>query len=233
MRPPSLPLRYEQPWLQPFQRNVEIRLAPMMTVLDIGGGRHPAVASDRRPPRVTYIGLDPDAQELGAAAPGSYDDLIVARAEERIPELADAVDLIVSWQVFEHVRSLEAVLCNSRDYLKPGGALVSFFSGRWSVFAMVNRVLPHFLGAPIVDRIASRSARNKPVFPAFYDCCSASAIRRLTADWSTVELVPFYRGAVYFAFARPIQRAYVAYENFVRRAGWLDTATHYLLIANP
>jgi SAM-dependent methyltransferase len=229
--PELLPPRYSQPWLLPFERNIELRLRPGMSVLDIGGGRRPAVPPERRPAAVTYVGLDPDGQEFEAAVPGSYDREFVARAEDRIPELESSIDLIVSWQVFEHVTSMSSVLSNSYDYLKPGGSLISFFSGRWSVFGVVNRLVPHRLGAPIVTRIAKRRAGNKPVFPAYYDACSATGIRRLTRRWSHVEVVPFYRAAVYFSFAKPALRAYLAYENAIRRLRWENGATHYLLVA--
>jgi 2-polyprenyl-6-hydroxyphenyl methylase/3-demethylubiquinone-9 3-methyltransferase len=228
-----LPARYDEPWTAPFRTEIERRLVPGATILDIGGGRHPAIAAQERPDGTTYIGLDPDPHELDAAPPGSYDRKIVGGAEQLVPDLIGTVDLVVSWQVFEHVRSLEAVLVNCREYLAPTGAVVSLFSGRWAAFAVVNRMLPNRWGFPIVDRLARRSARGKPIFPAYYDSCSDRAIRRLTARWSSVDLTPFYRGAVYFSFARSALRMYLVYEDAAHRKQSRQLATHYLLVANP
>ena len=57
------------------------------------------------------------------------------------PELADRVDLIVSLQVFEHVDALDVTFETLRRYLKPGGVIVTQFSGRYSVFGIANRAL--------------------------------------------------------------------------------------------
>lgn len=226
-----LPERYRESWTAPFHARIYQRLTPGMTILDIGGGRHPALPRGERSEGSVYIGLDVDADELSAAATGEYDRTIAADAAMTIPGLAGTVDLAISWQVFEHVRSLEMVLDNVHGYLKPGGTLVSLFSGRWSIFAMVNRLLPKRIGFPIVDRVSRRTARNKPIFPAFYDGCSYTALSRLMGDWQSVEIIPLYNGAVYFSFARPAMRAYLAYENTIRRLGWHNAATHYLLVA--
>jgi hypothetical protein len=134
--------------------------------------------------------------------------------------------------VFEHVRSLDVVLDNLHSYLTPSGTLVSLFSGRWAAFAVLNRLVPDEVGSPIVSRVTRRKATNHPVFPAHYDSCSYTALRRLTESWTTVEIIPMYRGATYFGFARPLMRAYLVYENAICRARWRDGATHYLLVAS-
>jgi SAM-dependent methyltransferase len=226
------PPRYSEPWREPFQHHIDTRLTPGITILDIGGGRDPAVAREQRPAGSTYIGLDPDAGELQAAPAGSYDRQIVASAETTVADLAGTVDLVVSWQVFEHVRSMDQALRNTYSYLRPGGTLVSLFSGRWSAFGVLNRIVPNRLGYPILERIAHRSAKNKPIFRAYYDACSATALRRLTAQWTSVEITPYYRGDTYFTFARPAMRAYLAYENAVHRRQVADAASHYLLVAS-
>lgn len=226
------PARYEEPWKERFDDLVVERLGPGMTVLDVGGGRHPALPVELRPDRVTYIGLDPDVRELAAAPEGSYDLVFAHTAESLIPELEGTVDLAISWQVFEHLHSLEAALDNIYRYLRPGGSLVSMFSGRWSAFAVVNRMIPQRIGFPIVDRVAKRTARGKPIFPAHYDRCSASALRQLTANWSHVDILPLFRGAAYFSFARPVLQAYLRYENAISQRQYSDLATHYLLAAN-
>jgi hypothetical protein len=43
--------------------------------------------------------------------------------------------------------------------------------------------------------------------------------------------VPFYRGATYFKFSRPLMRAYLAYESTIERRRAANLATHYLVVA--
>ncbi len=227
----SQPARYREPWKEPFDCAVQARLRPGITVLDIGSGRQPSLSRSLLPRDATYVGLDPSSHELASAPAGSYDREVVAPAEAFVSDLSNQVDLVVSWQVFEHFRSMETAIGNIYRYLRPGGSLVSLFSGRWSVFGVLNRLLPARVGFPIIDRVAQRTARGKPIFPAYYDACYASALRKLTSNWTAVEITPLYRGGSYFAFAKPAVRAYLFYENVIERRQWADAATHYLLVA--
>jgi len=226
-----LPRRYHTRWQDPFEDTIRERLREGMTVLDVGSGRNPTLGPAERPANTTYVGLDISGEELQQAGPGAYDRLAVADIARRVPELVGSVDLVVSWQVFEHIKPLAAAMDNIHAYLKPGGTLISLFSGRWSAFGVVNRLIPNAIGGRIVERSMRRRGTARPVFPAHYDRCTYSDLRRMTADWSNVEIHALFRGATYFHFSRLLTRTYLAYENTVRRAGLRDLGTHYLLIA--
>jgi len=118
-------------------------------VLDIGSGRRPAVPPAQRPRGCEYVGLDLSAAELAAAAPGAYDETIEADVSELLPSQSERFDLIVGWQVLEHVDRLDRCLENLRSYLRPGGSLVSMLSGRNSGFAAVNLAV-HYGAAHII-----------------------------------------------------------------------------------
>ncbi len=165
----ELPERYRKPWRQPFEEAVFQRLEPRCSVLDIGSGRHPAIPPADRPSGTTYTGLDISLAELLEAGPDAYDEAVEADASVFQPGLAGRFDLVVSWQVLEHVRDLEATIANVHGYLKPGGRFVALFSGSWSLFGLINRALPNRVGSRIVDRTMKRSENNIPVFPAYYD----------------------------------------------------------------
>lgn len=200
-------------------------------MLDIGAGRNPAITKDRRPPAVEYVGLDLSAEELSAAGPGEYSATVVADLKEFRPELAERFDLALSWQVLEHVEDLELALTNVRRYLRDGGVFVALFSGSWSVFGVLNRLLPDAIGHRIVDRVMNRTATNRPVFPAYYDSCYASALRRLSTGWKSLEIVPRYQGATYFRFSRVLTRGYLLFENRAEERNWDNLASHYLIVA--
>jgi SAM-dependent methyltransferase len=226
-----LPLRYSTRWREPFERHIAERLRPGIVILDVGSGRHPAIPPERRPADTHYIGLDASNEELLAAGADAYDEMIVSDAAVLRPDLVGKIDLVISWQVLEHVKPLDGVLSALHAYLRPGGTLISMFSGKWSIFGVINMVLPQRLGAAIVAKIMKREAHNIPVFPAYYDQCYDRALRKLTVSWSRVEINPYFHGATYFNFSRTLTRGYLLYENAAARASWRNLATHYMLVA--
>jgi hypothetical protein len=117
-----------------------------------------------------------------------------------------------------------------RGYLVPGGRLVAQLSGKLSLFGVLNLIAPRSLGVPVVARI--RHQNPDKVFAAYYHRCYASALHRLFDPWSSVEVLPRYRGGTYLAFAQPLQKAYLAYEDWAAR-GRDNLATHYLVTATP
>jgi SAM-dependent methyltransferase len=200
-------------------------------VLDVGSGRNPTVLREARPPGTRYVGLDLSRNELRLAGPGAYDDVVVADLATRVESLVGSVDLALSWQVFEHVTPLAQAFDNLHAYLRPGGTLISFFSGRWSMFGIVNQLLPNALGRRLVEMTMRRRGTDHPVFPAYYDRCAFGAIQQMLGSWTEVEITSFFRGATYFHFSRILTRAYLSYENVIYRARLNDLATHYLLVA--
>lgn len=224
-----LPIRYAECWADSFDALVRPALEPGIRVLDIGAGRHPTLSPRARPPETNYVGLDVSPDELAAAPHGGYDAAVVGDITELRPALCDDFDLVVSWQVLEHVRSLRAAFDNAYEYLRPGGRLVALFSGRWSIFASLNRLFPQRFGVQAMARLLGRKPES--VFPAHYDDCYYSAIAALGRRWTSVEIQPKFCGASYFAFSRTLMRAYLAYENVAAGRQYSNLATHYLVCA--
>lgn len=225
-----LPPRYEHfaaRWETDFWELAEPGLKPGARVLDVGSGRRPALPLHQRPDGITYVGLDLSPRELEAAPPGSYDAVVVSDVCTRVPELEGRFDLIVTWQVLEHVDSLERALANLRLYLTQGGHAVALFSGRYSAFGTANLLLPRRLGARLVARIMKRDPQT--VFPAYYDRCHRTGLEHLLESWSQVRVISAWNGATYFNFFRPLQACYVFYEEWTAVAGRDNLATHYYL----
>jgi SAM-dependent methyltransferase len=208
------------------------RLRPLLvdgvTILDVGAGRDPTLAPADRPAGCRYLGLDISAEELEAAGAGAYDETYVHDIAELLADLCD-VDVIISWQVLEHVGSLPRTLANLRSMLRPGGTLLAQTSGRFAAFAVAARAMPHWLRVKALTRYLGHLEEDK--FPTYYDHCTARALARLLDSWESAEIVPFYRGAPYFSMSRPLQRLYLVYEDFILARGWANLATHYLVIA--
>jgi SAM-dependent methyltransferase len=207
------------------------RLAPALCdgvrILDVGAGRAPTLPSDARPRGSWYVGLDSSAEELAQAPPGAYDETIVHDVTRPLHR-EQQFDVAISWQVLEHVESVAAALETIRSALRVGGTLVAQLSGRYALFAVIARMMPHRLRAFVLSRWLDHAEEK---FPTRYDRCWAGALDRTLARWSAHELVPFYRGASYLTPLQPIQRAYLAYESALAGRDARNFATHYLIIA--
>jgi SAM-dependent methyltransferase len=221
--------RYQEPWLRAWEEKVASELRAGLRILDVGSGRRPALPREQRPADCTYVGLDLSMDELLAAPTGSYDEMIASDVATFRPELAGRFDLVLSWQVLEHVRPLGQALENIRRYLVPGGRFLAHLSGKFSAFALLNQLLPHRISVWALKRFLSRDPRT--VFPAHYDACWYGALVRVTAPWTEAEVIPRYRGSGYFKFWGLLEHAYLAYEDWAVNRGHHNLATHYLISA--
>ncbi len=216
-------------WLEGFIARATAGLPPAAQILDVGSGRRPILRPDARPPGSTYVGLDISEHELRAAPHGSYDEVVCGDVTEFQPALAQRFDLILSWQVLEHVKPLDEALQCIHSYSRPGGHFVAVASGSYSVFGILNRLVPHRLAIWGMRVLLGRDPET--VFPAHYDRCHYSALVRLLAPWKEVQVIPAYRGAPYFSFSKTAQAAYLKYESWAARTHRRNLATHYLIAA--
>lgn len=176
-----------------------------------------------------YVGLDICQAELELAPEGSYDETWVSDVTERVPDLENRFDLIVSWQVLEHVRSLDSALANMHAYLHPAGRMVAQLSGRFSVFGLINSIIPQRFGVWAMHRLLRRD--RDTVLPAYYDQCSFDSLERLLMPWTEHEIHPRYNGAGYFRFSLILQKVYLRYEEWVSLGIRRNLATHYIISA--
>ncbi len=112
-------------------------LEPGVRILDVGAGHSPTLATEERPEGCHYVGLDISRGELEAAPSGAYDELLAHDITKPLaPE--EPFDVVLSWQVFEHLRPLDAAVENLRQALRPGGTLIAQLSGSFAVFAIAR-----------------------------------------------------------------------------------------------
>ncbi|HLG93033.1 MAG TPA: class I SAM-dependent methyltransferase [Acidimicrobiales bacterium] len=223
------PERYRRGYRVDFQERLAGLLRPGMAVLDVGAGGQPSLEAAKRPPGCHWVGLDVSAAELAKAPPGSYDEVAVGSVTELVPSLVGGFDLVLSFQVLEHVKPLDRAIDNIEAYLKPGGWFLGQLSGALTIFALLNRLLPHRLSIWALKTLRHRAPET--VFPAHYHHCWARALERDFLSWSSCQVLPNYLGSDYLSFFRPLQALHVGYEEWAMRAGHANLASHYLVVA--
>jgi len=225
----DFPERYNRSLYPTFYDSLLGLLREDISILDVGSGRRPALDPVSRPSGCTYDGLDISASELEAAPEGSYDEVWISDLCISNPRLREKYDIVISWQVLEHVSSLYAAVDNVRAYLSPRGVFVAALSGSWGFFSVANRVIPHKIATAAMHHLLGRDPES--VFPAHYDHCSFDGLRGAFAKWSSVTITPFYTGGNYLNFSPLIRKVYLTGENFIERRNWRNLATHYLVVA--
>src|SRR5262245_12771397 len=84
-------------------------LAPGLRILDVGGGKYPAISpATKRELGLHVVGLDISAEELAQVAPGAYDSVIVGDVSR--VEIPEQFDLVFSRTLLEHVADTPAAI---------------------------------------------------------------------------------------------------------------------------
>lgn len=220
--------RYADDWQETFADLYQPFLVPGMSILDVGSGRRPLIQPSARPPGAAYVGLDISEYELSQAPEGSYDSWLAVDLTDYQSDLFAEFDLIVSWQVFEHIDPLAVAVENCRQYLKDGGHMVALLSGRNAVFSWINKCVPERVGVWTMEKLLRRPPDS--VFHAYYDSCTDADLRSLFASWTDQEIYPRYRGARYFNFSKAVKKMYLLYEDWAARSDRRNLATHYAIV---
>lgn len=223
----SLPQRYGESHslLERLQKSLVPMLEPGQTILDVGAGRLPTIDPGQRPADCHYVGLDIVAGELSAAPEEAYDETCVGDITRFDARLATRFNVVTGCHLLEHVRPVPVALENIHRYLQPDGRLGMLFACTFSAHALANRILPERLGAPLLDRAPDSK------FPAVYDHCWPAALRAAMTEWSSVETIPLFLGAHYFARWPLLQRGFLHYERWAQELGLEPLASHLLLLA--
>lgn len=228
---PWLPYRYREPWVDPFVAKALAGLRPGACVLDVGSGARPAIARELLPEGCKYVGLDISGEELNRARPGAYDEMLVGDICARQASTEGRFDLVVSWQVLEHVTSMRDALSTQHAALVHGGRMVAMLSGAWAMHAVAARVIPYRASRWLQMRLIGSAPEDK--FPTQFDRCTHRSLHRLLAGggWASWEVAPLYRSGDYLSFLAPLQRAYIVYENWAARGPHVNLASHYIVDA--
>jgi len=201
------------------------------TIVDVGGGKSCPFAQYKDPTQQTRIvAVDTSEDELKHNI--DVDEKVVANIAQGFPFEAEAVDLIVSRSVLEHLESVEEFMARSATSLKKGGYFIHLLPSKFAPFALINQVLPHTVSTKVLD---SFKPEMKGIcgFPAFYDNCYYSAISRLLAkyDFEIIDIYISYYQSSYFSFFAPLFLASALYEMSILKLSAKNLCAYLLIVA--
>jgi SAM-dependent methyltransferase len=178
-------------------------LKPGLRVLDVGGGKYPAISVQTKQDLGMHIvGLDISGDELKAAPPGAYDSIVVGDvATVTIP---GQYDLVFSRTLFEHVADPPAAVANLARALAPGGAMAHVIPCGNAPFAVLNRSLGNRAARRLLFAIFPEKQKNSG-FLAYYRHCTPGDFARLCRQngLEIVQSISYYNSD-YTSFFAPL-----------------------------
>jgi SAM-dependent methyltransferase len=199
-------------------------------VADVGAGRTTPYAVAGLP-GVELVGIDILAEDLAANAELDrrvQHDLLSGR----MPDEAREAGLITSRMVLEHLADQQAFAAEIHRSLAPGGRTVHLFAGRYSLFAIANRLMPDAVAKRILYRLRPESVEVGG-FVTYYDRTNARGIRQVfeRAGFSNVRTEVSYEVSQYFHFLFPAFVVARLWETLLHRLGVEDAGSFVLLTA--
>jgi SAM-dependent methyltransferase len=198
-------------------------------VVDIGAGR----TTPYRVPKGSceLIGLDLLREDLEAN--DALSQRVVANiVSDGIPSQAKGAGLVTSRMVLEHVPDLERLAREIHDSLAPGGWTIHLFAARYSLFAILNRLLPESVAHRILFTLRPEST-GVGGFATYYDHTSAPAAESVFRDggMTNLETEVSYQVSQYFHFFFPLFILMRIWETLLDRLNFKSLASFVLLQA--
>jgi SAM-dependent methyltransferase len=205
-------------------------LAPGLRVLDVGGGKHPAISPQtKRELDLQVVGLDISEAELAQAPPGAYDSVVVGDiGRVHIP---GKFDLVFSRTLLEHVADPPAAIANLAGALVPNGLMAHVVPCGNAPFAILNRALGTRLAPRILFAVFPEKKKNSG-FPAYYRDCTPAKLSRLCRDsgLEVVQVIPYYNSD-YTSFFAPLYTIEMLRQVATCRLGLENFCEGFTIIA--
>jgi SAM-dependent methyltransferase len=190
------------------------------TVLDIGCGKgfdgEVRFQTQLAQQAGRFIGIEPDP---AVALPDVFSEVHRTYLEDA-PIPAASVDVAYAVMVMEHVATPERFWNRLHEVLAPGGVFLAFSVNGAHWFAFVSRLLGalHLKTAYLNLLHGRRGAERYEDYPVFYRTNTARRIKRWTAGFSEVAVVPCGPvGQVAYYAPAPLQGAVRLFDRLVYR----------------
>jgi SAM-dependent methyltransferase len=206
---------------------------PDCVAIDVGGGRECAflpLIEDR----MTNLVVAMDISEAELRCNHQAIARMVADASAPgLPLRANSVDIIASHTVIEHLPDTARFFANCAQCLRPGGTVAHTFPCKFAPYALINRLLPNRLARRLLASFQPHWEQETVGFPAFYDHCSFSQIKKLLGKngFQVKNYICFYYQSIYFDFCLPLYLVMLSYDLIVWRLGIRNLACGMIMIA--
>jgi SAM-dependent methyltransferase len=207
------------------------QLRPDGVFVDLGGGRrcvYRGALVQRRD--VLAVGVDISTHEL--AANGDLSAKVAADATAGLGIAPGRVDLLVSRALLEHVADVRAAARAINAVIRPGGVTVHLLPCRYSLFALLARLLPKRF-AFAVQHLATPSSIGHVEFDVHYDSGTPSGLERAFREcgFRHVRVTPCWSQSDYFRPVLPLYLLVVAYDAVLRHLRVRPLATYAVVEA--
>jgi 2-polyprenyl-6-hydroxyphenyl methylase/3-demethylubiquinone-9 3-methyltransferase len=205
-------------------------LRPGLCVLDVGGGKFPAISLETKGQLgLKIVGLDISEKELCHAPDHVYDMIVVG--DVATVEIPLEYDLVFSRTLLEHVKDPAAAIGNLARSLAPGGTMAHVVPCGNALFAILNRLLGNRVARRLLFAIYPHKAKNSG-FPAYYRHCTPGAMSRLCQanGLTVVAVIPYYRSD-YGAFFVPFNTIELLRQALMCGLGFEDFAEGFTIVA--
>jgi len=147
-----------------------------------------------------------------------------------IPIQENAVDVVISRSVLEHLERPRQAFEEIARVLKPGGHFIFLVPNLTDYGSILSLLIPNKFHPWIVSRTEGRAGQD--VFLTYYRANTPSAIRRLGKEtgFTVNQLSWLGQYPSYFMFSRPLFLVATAYEKLTGRCRWLRFLRGWLLV---
>lgn len=210
---------------------VERRITPSSTVLDIGCGRTAPMLCKLRGKAKALYGID--VIDFTVSDP----DLSLHRnnigAMTNIPD--SSIDIAYSRAVMEHIDNPDEAFAEVARVLKPGGVYIYVTPSIYDYGSIIARIVPNRFHGKIVNAVEGRAEGD--VFPTVYASNSLKTVRKQVAKAGLILREGRYIGQYpsYFMFNRALfwlgsvyQKTIEKYELTRPLQGWM-----YCVVEQP
>jgi 2-polyprenyl-6-hydroxyphenyl methylase/3-demethylubiquinone-9 3-methyltransferase len=205
-------------------------LKPGAHILEIGGGKHPAIpANVKEELSLHIVGQDISEDELLRAEAGLYDRILVG--DVSTVKMTGNYDLIFSRAVLEHVEDPAAAIANLAQVLTPGGVMAHVMPCRNAPFAVLNRWLGNRLARRVLFTLFPKKRSNSG-FPARYRDCTPTALARAChrSGLKVLKVLPYYNSS-YTSFFVPLYTVEALRQAATASLRLRDYAESFCIIA--
>lgn len=198
-------------------------------IVDVGAGKRCHYVNGLERTYLTIAGIDISEEELKYNT--DLDEKIICDVTKEILLPYNTADIVTSRSVIEHLRDTEQFIINAGNILKEGGLFISFFPGKYSLFAILNQILPTSVSKLLLEKVHGNQGTMG--FKAYYDKCYYSKFIPMLEKhgFNIVEVKLSYRSSSYFAFFTPLFLVSAIYEYAISALKIKNLSSYILVIA--